>query len=481
MDPIIVIGAGPAGLSAAYELSHRQQAVTLLEATSELGGLARTVERNGNRFDIGGHRLYTRVPEIERLWRDLMGADMLHVRRLSRIHYRQRFFDYPLRLTNTLANLGPWESARIVASYLRARLAPRGAEVDIESWLIHRFGRRLYRAFFQTYTEKVWGMPCHKIQAEWAAQRIQDLTLISVIRDALKGGSDAKTLTRTFMYPMLGPGQLWERMADEITRQGQHVTRNAPVVRLLHDGWRVTQVISREGGVERARPAGQVISSMALGQLAKRLDPPAPAHVLDAADALKHRSFILVALLVRATNLFPDNWIYVHSPEVRAGRIQNFANWSPALVADPATSSLGLEYFCTEGDELWTMADEGLMALAERELRALGLAGAAPVMDATVVRQRAAYPVYDAAYRGHVQTLRDYLGRFGNLQTVGRNGLHRYNNLDHSMLTGLLAARNLLGEQHDVWNVNADSAYGEAGLATSTPAEPATAALAAAS
>ncbi|MBC7256115.1 MAG: NAD(P)/FAD-dependent oxidoreductase [Chloroflexi bacterium] len=458
----MIIGGGPAGLTAAYELTRHAQHTLVLEATAHLGGLARTETYRGYRFDIGGHRFYTRIPEVQHLWEELLGPDLIQVRRLSRIYYRGKFFDYPLSLGNALANLGLGESLAVVSSYLKARLSPRRREETLEEWLIHRFGPRLYRMFFKTYTEKVWGMPCHTIGADWAAQRIQDLTLAGAILSAFGGRSRAKTLIRTFQYPRLGPGMLWERMREAIVQNGSEILVNAPVTSLKHESGCVTQVEIVRQGAPCLIPCASVISSMPLGELVQCLDPPPPEEILTSARALRHRAFLLVGLILEGRDLFPDNWIYVHSPEVTVGRIQNFRNWSEALVPSAEHTSLGMEYFCDEGDALWRQPDEALIALATQELQQLRLADGSRVMDGVVIRQPRAYPIYDAGYRAHVARLRDYLAGFRNVQAIGRNGMHRYNNLDHAMLTGLLAARNVLGGHYDIWSVNAEAIYGEA-------------------
>ncbi len=468
--PAIIVGAGPAGLAAAHELTRRGVRPLVLERLHTVGGIARTEAYRGFRFDIGGHRFYTRSEEIRRLWNETLNGDLLTVRRLSRIHYRGRLFSYPLRARDTLRNLGLGESLRCLASYARARLRPHRRQRTFEQWVINRFGERLYRMFFQTYTEKVWGIPCSRIRAEWAVQRIGSLSLGAAVRNALFGTDGARSLIGEFHYPVLGPGMMWERLAEKVAAAGGTVSHEAEVVRLSRRGDRIESATVRRGGSFEEVAGESFISSMALPELIGRLWPPPPEAVLAAADGLRYRAFVLVALIVDRAGLFPDNWLYIHSPEVRVGRIQNFGNWSAAMVPDSARSCLGMEYFCDEGDALWSMPAAALMDLAARELEVLGLARRGEVADGTVVRQPGAYPVYDDGYRTRLRLVRGFLATVRNLQTVGRNGMHRYNNQDHSMLTGMLAARNLVGERHDVWRVNADHAYGEAAPQPEAPA-----------
>jgi len=456
---VVVIGAGPAGLAAAYELARHGISPVVLEKTSHIGGIARTEVYRGYRFDIGGHRFFTRIPEIEQLWREMLGADLLRVPRQSRIYYRRRFFQYPLELWDTLRNLGPAEGLRILASYLWVRLRPRRDEDSFETWIINRFGARLYETFFRSYTTKVWGLPGQAIQADWAAQRIRNLSLTVAVSDALFGNNRARSLVREFYYPRLGPGMMWQRFQEAVERGGGQVCRQAEVVRLRLKGCRVVSVVARRDGQFDDMPIQHLISSMPLPELIFRLDPLPPEPVLRAAKALRYRSFILVGLIVDQAELFPDNWLYVHEPQVRVGRIQNFKNWSAAMVPDPATTSLGLEYFCTEGDDLWSMSDATLFKQTVDELAALQLAAGRGVLDGVVFRQPKAYPLYDRDYRQAVALIRDFVATLENLQTIGRNGMHRYNNLDHSMLAGLLAARNLLGEAHDLWSLDDEGAY----------------------
>ncbi len=457
----LILGAGPAGLTAAEELSRRGGHACVIEQLPAVGGIARTEQYRGYRFDIGGHRFYTKVTEIQQLWQEALATEFIQTPRLSRIHYRGRFFHYPLEPVNALVNLGPIESARIMASYVHRRLRPLPVEETFEQWVTNRFGDRLYRTFFKTYTEKVWGIPCTEIRADWAAQRIRGLSLTTAITNAVFGRGEAKTLIKTFDYPRLGPGQMWERFEQRLVAAGHEVWRETEAMRLRHENRQVRAVIARRGAETVELTARHFLSSLPLAELIERLDPLPPDDVRAAARQLRYRDFLIVGLILDQPRLFPDNWIYIHTPGVRVGRIQNFKNWSAALVPDPATTSLGLEYFCNAGDDLWRQSDAALIALATRELAALNLAPAGHVRDGVVIRQPKAYPVYDATYRQNLDVVRAYLGTFTNLQTIGRNGLHRYNNQDHSMLTGLLAVRNLFGERHNLWEVNTERSYQE--------------------
>ena len=468
--PVIVIGAGPAGLGAAWELAKQGCDPLVLEAGDKVGGLARTETHKGNRFDIGGHRFYTRNARITALWREMLGRDLLTVKRLSRICYKGRFLKYPLESLDTFANLGPLESALIILSYLKARLVPSAPEETFEQWVTNRFGRRLYLTFFKGYTEKVWGLPCDAIRADWAAQRMGGLSVAAAVTNAVFGTGGARTLAAEFLYPVLGPGMMWERFAEGVETNGGRVRLRAEVVRINHESGRVRSVTVADGDEPFDLSGDSFISSMPLCDLVMRMAPRPPADVVNAAVNLRYRDFILVALVVNGSRLFPDNWIYVHDARVRVARIQNFRNWSAAMVADAGKTCLGMEYFCSEGDELWNMGDFRLVQLAAGELDATGLASRRDVEDGVVIRERKAYPVYDGSYRDKVSVIRRYLSSFSNLQTVGRNGMHRYNNQDHSMLAGMLAAGNVLGGKHDIWDINADRSYGERNLVPSKTA-----------
>jgi protoporphyrinogen oxidase len=472
----VVIGAGPAGLTAAHELARLDVPTVVLERDAGVGGIARTVEYHGARFDIGGHRFFTKVPWVQAWWEQRLGADFLRRPRRSRILYRGRLFDYPLRPVNALFGLGPAEAVRIAASYLRARLTPAGEERSFEDWVSRRFGRRMYEIFFKTYTEKVWGMPCSEIGADWAAQRIRNLDLVTAVREALLPGrrGDVVSLIEEFHYPRLGPGMMWERTRDELEQAGVPVRTGAGVERVLHHGGSIVAVEVRDGAGETERIEGaHFLSSMPLRDLVRALSPAPPPAVAAAAERLRYRDFLTVGLIVERAELFPDNWIYVHAPEVKVGRIQNFGRWSPEMTPGPGKGVVGLEYFVQEGDALWSLPDPELVALATRECSQLGLVRAEEISDGVVIRVPKAYPVYDAAYREALAEVREYLGGFANLQPIGRNGQHRYNNQDHSMVTGAHAARNVAGATLPVWDVNVDDAYHEAGdRAVPRPAPP---------
>jgi len=468
MTRVLITGAGPAGLTAAYELSKLGLEPTVLEADDLVGGISRTVNYNGYRFDIGGHRFFSKVPLINELWDEILREDFLVRPRLSRIYYRQKFFDYPLRAANALAGLGPVEACLIGLSYARAQIFPHTDETNFEQWVSNRFGDRLYRIFFKTYTEKVWGIPCHEISADWAAQRIKNLSFREAIRSALLGanrtedGQVITTLIDQFNYPRLGPGMMWEHCRDLLAARGHETVSGVRVERLRHRHGRVESAYGRTVSGERVEfGADHFISTMPLRELVHALDPAPPDDVLEAANRLRYRDYLTVVLIARRESVFPDNWIYIHAPEVRMGRIQNYKNWSPEMVPDPTRSSLGLEYFLWEKDEEWEWSRERLIELGIRECAQIGLIEPDEIEDGTVVRMKKAYPVYDQGYQENLDKIRRYLETFLNLQTVGRNGLHRYNNQDHSMLTAVYAARNIVGERNDVWSVNTEMEYHE--------------------
>jgi len=454
--PVVVIGAGPAGLTAALKLVEAGVPVLVIEANERVGGLAQTVERDGFRFDIGGHRFFTKVPAVRELWRSMLGPDFLRRPRLSRIFFDGKFFAYPLKPADALLGLGFRRSFQILLSYIRIKVRPIRPEVSFEDWVTNRFGRRLYRIFFETYTQKVWGIPCCAISARWAAQRIQGLTLWTAVLNMLapwlnrRPQTQVRTLIDEFDYPRLGPGMMWEAFAARIKQLGGTVLLNARVTALSHDGRTVSTLEIEHAGGRFRQVASGVISTMALTHLVKSLDPPPPPSVLQAARRLKYRDFIMVAVVVDRPHVFDDNWIYIHDPSVKLGRIQNFKNWSSAMVPDPSKTCLGLEYFCTAGDEISSRSNDQLVDMAKKELHMIDPQW---VLDATVVRVSNAYPIYDEGYDQALGVVRNYLQEFANLQTAGRNGTHTYNNQDHSMVMGMLAVRNLCGETHDLWAI----------------------------
>lgn len=463
-DPsVVVIGGGPAGLTAAYELTKFGRHPLVLEKRDKVGGLATTENYKGFSFDLGGHRFFTKNEEVRKMWHEILPRDFLRRPRLSRIYYRGRFFHYPLKPLNVLRGLGLWQSILIALSYLRWQFLPHPREETFEQWVTNRFGRRLYLTFFKTYTEKVWGVPCSELRAEWAAQRIKDLSLKTVLLNMfVKPRRTIKSLIEEFDYPRLGPGMMWTAVKEEIERRGGVVRLNCDVVGIQRIGTRIDNVVVNSNGQEVRIPTSHLISSMPISELVKKLVPRPPAEVVRAAERLTYRDFLIVCLVVDQPDLFADNWIYVHDPDIRVARIQNFKNWSPDMVPDPAKTSLGLEYFCAEWDAMWTMPDADLIELAKREADRLGLARYAEIQDGCVVRVPKAYPVYDSEYHDCLVTIRRFVDGLENVQTIGRNGLHRYNNQDHAMLTGMLAVRNLvLGQQNDLWSVNADQDYHE--------------------
>ncbi len=458
--PVVVLGAGPAGLTAGYLLAKQGKPVIVLESTDQVGGIARTQVRDGYRFDLGGHRFFTKVKEVDDLWHEIMKEEFLKRPRQSRIYWNDKFLEYPLQGMDVIRKLGPVELTRCLISYAWAAMKPKGREDTFEAWVSNRFGKRLYQHFFKTYTEKLWGVSADEIRAEWAAQRIKGLSFFSAAKAAFFGneGNKIKSLISEFNYPRFGPGQMWEQMTADIKQQGGEVRLNAPVTRLRVDGGRIVEVVA---GGETLHPS-HVISSLPLRSTVGITEPEAPVEVRDAARGLRYREFLTVLLVIEGQDLFPDNWIYIHQPGVRVLRIQNFKSWSPWMVPNDTDASVGMEYFCFEGDELWNTPDDELVAMASAEIEKLHLARAAQVKFGFVERVHKAYPIYDELYAERVATIRAWLETISNITQVGRNGLHRYNNSDHSMLTAMRAVDNiLLGTHHDIWAVNAESVYHE--------------------
>jgi protoporphyrinogen oxidase len=474
---VAIIGAGPAGLTASYLLTKQGRSAIVLEKDPVyVGGISRTVNYKGYLFDIGGHRFFSKSREVVDLWNEILPQDFIESPRLSRIYYGGKFYSYPLKAFEALRNLGLLQSAACVLSYVGARIAPVSPPRSFHEWVRNKFGERLFAIFFKTYTEKVWGMSCDDISADWAAQRIKGLDLRSAIANALMrsvrkprqrpGAPVIKTLIESFRYPRRGPGMLWDEAARKTVAQGGTVQMNRTVVALAWNAadalWTVTAHAA--DGTPQILRARHVISSAPMRELLPALSPA--LDVARQAEALRYRDFVTVALMVRGADLFPDNWIYIHDPSVRVGRVQNFGSWSPEMVPEPGMSCLGLEYFCFEGDGLWNAPDAELIELARREVAQVGLAAAEDVVDACVVRQPKAYPVYDDSYRQNVQAVRAAIeAAFPTLHLVGRNGMHKYNNQDHAMMTAMLTVRNIMaGERiYDVWDVNEDAEYHEAG------------------
>jgi protoporphyrinogen oxidase len=465
-DPVVVIGAGPAGLTAAYEIVKRGGSVEVFEADRVVGGISRTVEVDGWRFDIGGHRFFTKVAAVENLWHEILpDEDFLLRPRMSRIYYDGKYYDYPLRASNALKNIGLIEAVRAVLSYLWARVRPPRDQSNYEGWLVSRFGWRLYRRFFKTYTEKVWGVEVKDMPADWAAQRVKGLSLSNAIWNALtpkRKQTKITSLIEEFQYPKFGPGMMWERCAELVTSRGGkvHLSTRVVGIRRSEQGAVSVTVVGRDG-VQKSLNASHIISTMPMAQLVDVFQPELPEEVRAAGHALTYRDFLTVALVIPEELAFPDNWIYIHAAEVAVGRIQNFGSWSPYLVKEGRTC-LGLEYFVFEGDELWSSSDEELIARGKRELEWLGLASASDVEMGFVFRMPKAYPYYDYTYQQNVATIAGYFDQeIPNLHLVGRNGMHKYNNQDHSMLTAMLTVENIYGAHHDVWSVNVEDEYHE--------------------
>src|SRR5215218_7638456 len=462
--PTVILGGGPAGLTAAYLLAKRGRPAIVVEAEDQVGGIAKTVEQDGYRFDLGGHRFFTKAKEVDALWHEVMHEEFLLRPRMSRIYWNGKFLHYPLQGMDVVRKLGPVELTRALASYVKAAIFPKnkGKEENLEDWVSNRFGKRLYELFFKSYNEKVWGVPATEIRAEWAAQRIKNLSFFRAAWAAFFGNKDNKvtSLIDKFHYPRFGPGQMWETMTDDIQKLGGQVLLEHKVTRLDFEDDRCVRV---HVGDKVFEPSA-VVSSLPLRNAVGMANPHPRPEVIAAAKGMRYRDFLTVAVVLDGDDLFPDNWIYIHDPNVNVGRIQNFRSWSPWMVPDPSKACVGLEFFCFAGDELWETDDDDLVQLGMRELEKLGLARRDQLEFGFVERVPKAYPMYDAEYDKRVSTIRSWLDGLDNYIQVGRNGLHRYNNSDHSMLTAMRAVDNLVdGADHDIWAVNAESVYHEEG------------------
>jgi protoporphyrinogen oxidase len=468
---VLIIGAGPAGLTAAYMLAKRGYPSTVLESDTVVGGISRTAQRDGWRFDIGGHRFFTKVKAVEDVWFEILGPDdFLKRPRLSRIYYRGKFYDYPISAVNALRTLGFVEALRCAGSYAWVRVHPPKDKTTLEGFVASRFGWRLYEHFFKVQSEKVWGVPCTEIQADWGAQRIKNLSLFRAVWESIQPKKlrarkakekQVTSLIEEFNYPKFGPGMMWERCAEIVGARGTKIVFDQTVTRVEHADGLAVAVVAEEDGLPTRYDCSHVISSMPISALLRAMDPPVPADVIAAADSLRYRAHITVGLVVDEKATFPDNWIYVNDADVKTGRIQNFGRWSPYMVKEGRTC-LGLELFVNEGDEWWTMSDDELVAAGKRELQQIGLVDASTIEAGYVIRTPKAYPFYDAHYKDNVAKLAAWLDAHApNVYPVGRNGMHRYNNQDHSMLTAMLSVENIFGAHHDIWSVNVEAEYHE--------------------
>jgi protoporphyrinogen oxidase len=467
MSKIIILGAGPAGLSAGHELSKNNKKVVIIERGKRVGGISRTEEYKGNFFDIGGHRFFTKHKDIESFWQKTLKDDFLERPRLSRIYYNKKLFNYPLNMGNALKNLGIISSVSVGFSFLSIKiknLIIKQKENSFEEWIINRFGKKLFNTFFKSYTEKLWGISTKDLSSDWAVQRIKDLSLTRAVKDSLfkiKHG-EAKTLIKKFNYPKNGPGMMYEKMAERIGQKKGKILLNSYVDKIRHNNNKIITIsVKKEEGKKEEVTGDNFISTLPINKLIFKFFPKPPKDVIKAARSLKFRSFIIVALVIDEKDLFPDNWIYIHEPEVKMIRIQNFKNWSPYMVKDSNKTILGIEYVCWEGDDLWNKSNEDLIDLARKELVKVGLAKKNQIIDGKAVRVADAYPVYGPGHKDNLKIILNYLSNFKNLQTIGRSGMFRYNNMDHSTLTGLYAAKNLMGGNKNIFEVNEDNSYSE--------------------
>lgn len=464
-----IIGSGPAGLTAGYELSKEGKKVQIFEKDPKyVGGISRTETYKNFHFDIGGHRFFSKSQEVEDFWTEILGDEMLERPRSSRIYYGGKFYSYPLVALEALRNLGLFQSTLCVISFVYYQIFPIKDPKNFEEWVTNQFGKKLFLIFFKTYTEKVWGIPCDKISADWAAQRIKGLSLWSAIINSLfkpkakTKDQVIKTLIDSFRYPKTGPGKMWEVCAEKIRGMGGEILMNTGIKKVVkrENDYFLVSTDDQEFG-----PYEYVISTAPLRELVNSLEPAVSQQTIESANGLNYRDFLTVVLICKDKDAFNDNWIYIHDPSVQVGRIQNFKSWSPFMVPDQEMACYGLEYFCFEGNDLWNAKNEDLIQLGIKEMVKIGLLNKDNFVDGYVVRQPKAYPVYDEIYKTHLTNIREGIKGFEGLYCVGRNGMHKYNNQDHSMMTAMLAAKNIIaGEQlYDVWNVNEDADYHEGG------------------
>ncbi|MFA5029355.1 MAG: FAD-dependent oxidoreductase [Patescibacteria group bacterium] len=468
-EKFIILGAGPAGLAAGYELAKNGKKVVLIEKDDGVGGLSRTKKYQGHYFDLGPHRFFTKNNEVESLWRALLGNDFLELPRLTRIYYKKNFYHYPLQPVDALYKLGLVRSVWVIGSLLKTKfknLFFRKPEASFEDWVTNRFGSKLFSIFFKSYTEKLWGISTRDLGADWAVQRIKNLSLISAIKNAIFGDEHGKvkSLIERFNYPKRGAGMMYEKMAENIKKLGGEIIYNANVKNILHDEDKVSGVIIEDQSGERQVAGDYIISSLALNDMIRALSPLAPENVLRAAENLRFRSLVIVYLVVEASQVFPDNWVYVHEPDLKVTRVQDTSSFGPYLSENKNQTMVCLEYACWSGDALWSQSDDELVEMGKRDIAAMGLLGGSRILDGLVGRIPYAYPVYAFNYEDNLKIIFDYLGQFKNFQTVGRSGLFHYNNMDHSILTGIFAARNFMGSNYDVYKVNAEADYHECKL-----------------
>ncbi len=462
----IIIGAGPAGLAAGYELTKNGQSALILERENQVGGLCRTINYQGFRFDIGGHRFFTKNKEVLKLWQDMLGNDFLTRPRLSRMYYKKKFFAYPIKPLDVLKKMGPIESLKAFFSFVKGKIKyfpKRKNLIRYRDWVIYNFGEHLFKTFFESYNEKGWGLKAEEMSSEWYQQRVKGISFLSLIKTTLLPFTRKKirSLINEFNYPRLGPGMMYDKFAEKIIENGGEVNLNSEVVKIKHDGGIVEEVVYRRDGQETIMAAENFISTLPLTHLLNILEPTPPQEVLTSLSQLRYRSFLTVCLIIDKPIIFPDNWIYIHEPSVKVARIQNFKNWSPELVPEKNKTSLGMEFFCWQNDELWNMTDKDLIMLAADELKKIRIGNHFQIVDGLVIRAANSYPIYALDYKQHLDKVINYLFDFKNFFSIGRAGMYRWNNMDHSILTGLYTARNLMGNNLDISAINAHAEYQE--------------------